>query len=464
VNSPVISYRTKWPAGWKTEWFYVKVDEKMEKLVQSPLELIFGETRPRCDMKLGSPCQIALGEFRVIVEHIGTRDLVQEFLAFRVFPTLKEWDMPKLKGEIKEKELVRLPNYYKFKKHFKEPCQEWLDTIEVMCNEIISNYSKKEDQLMTTAFGTRPKRRLNPVMDALNFEYPDYERLDRGAKGQKRKRVASVLDKEAAKLVKKDEETLKKRKLSPEPKIAASKKKKAAALKRKTTDTEDEAPSTPPTADVEEILKVMTKSLPVKLSPLGPHLTKLFQKEKEPSVAKKPDEPKKLRIIHVVEVIEQTPPLASASKTPAIESTAAAEVAPTKAESAKAETTEDVNLDATLSEIDTMLLDATAEEIPGTVAGKGKEKAEDTSKEEDFNFQDILGQELSKAEKEELKEYAISCGYKPGALLFGGVNEESLGCLRDHTGAKVVGTLSKSVGFPKVEADLSRYRRQIPPL
>ena len=79
---------------------------------------------------------------------------------------------------------------------------------------------------MTAAFGTRPKRRLNRVMDALNFEYPDYERLDRGAEGQKRKRVASVLDKEAAKLVKKDEETLKKRKLSPEPKITASKKRK----------------------------------------------------------------------------------------------------------------------------------------------------------------------------------------------------------------------------------------------
>jgi hypothetical protein len=218
---------------------------------------------------------------------------------------------------------------------------------------------------------------------------------------------------------------------------------------------------------VEEILKVMTESLPVKLSPLGPHLMKLFQKEKKPSVAKKPDEPKKRRIIHVVEVIEQTPPLASASKTPAIEITAAAEAAPTEAESAEAETAEDVNLDATLSEIDNMLLDAAAEEaaaaaeeIPGTVDGKGKEKTEDTLEEEDFNFQDILGQELSKAEKEELKEYAISCGYRPGALLFGGVNEESLGCLRDHTGAKVVGTLSKSVGLPKVEADLSRYRRQ----
>jgi hypothetical protein len=433
AKSPVISYRTKWPAGWKTEWFYVKVDEKKEELVQSPLELIFGETRPQCNMKPESPCQIALGKFRVVAEHIGTRDLVQEFLAFRVFPTLKEWDMPKLKGEKKKKELVWLPYYYKFKKHFKEPCQDWLDTIEVMCNKILGNYSKKENQLMTAAFGTRPKHRLNRVMDALKFEYPDYERLDRGAKGQKRKRVASALDKEAAKLVKKDEETLKKRKLSPEPKIVASKKKKAAALKRKTTGTEDEAPSTPPAADVEEILKVMTESLPVKLSPLGPHLTKLFQKEKEPSVAKKPDEPKKRRIIHAVEVIEQTPSLASASKIPAIESTAATEAAPTEAESAEGETDEDVNLEATLSEIDTMLLDAAAEEaaaaaeeIPSTVVGKGKEKVEDTSAEEDFNFQDILGQKLSRAEKEELKEYVISCGYRPGVLLFGGNQRRKL--------------------------------------
>jgi hypothetical protein len=48
---------------------------------------------------------------------------------------------------------------------------------------------------------------------------------------------------------------LKKRKLSPETKIAASKNMKVAALKRKTTDIEDEAPSTHPVADVEEILK-----------------------------------------------------------------------------------------------------------------------------------------------------------------------------------------------------------------
>jgi hypothetical protein len=220
----VISYRSKWPAGWKSEWFYIKVDEDKEDLVQSPLELIFGETRPQCNITPGSPSQIALAEFRVIADHIGTRDLVQEFLAFRVFPTLKEWEMPKLKGEKKKGELIRLPYHYKFKKYFKVPCQEWLDMIEVMCNEILGNYSKKEDQLMTAAFGTRPKRRLNRVMNALDFEYLDYERLDKDVKGQKRKRVTDVLNKD-------DEKQLKKKKLKPEPKTDASKKRKTTTPK-----------------------------------------------------------------------------------------------------------------------------------------------------------------------------------------------------------------------------------------
>jgi DNA-binding PadR family transcriptional regulator len=44
-----------------------------------------------------------------------------------------------------------------------------------------------------------------------------------------------------------------------------------------------------------------------------------------------------------------------------------------------------------------------------TTTEKGKEQIEDTLEEENFNFQDILGQELTDAEKEELKKYAISC-------------------------------------------------------
>jgi hypothetical protein len=41
----------------------------------------------------------------------------------------------------------------------------------------------------------------------------------------------------------------------------------------------------------------------------------------------------------------------------------------------------------------------------------------------------LVGQELTKIEKEELKDYAISCGYRPGALLFGGVDDEKLDCI-----------------------------------
>jgi hypothetical protein len=301
---------------------------------------------------------------------------------------------------------------------------------------------------MTAAFGSRPKRRLNRVMDSLNFEYPDHERLNKGAKGQKRKRIVSVLSRQAARMVKEDEETLKKIKSSLEPKVAAPKKRKATTPKPKTTEIEEETPSTPSVADIEEILKVMTESLPITLSPLWPHLTKLLHKKEEPSAAKKSARPKRRRIITVIEAIEETPPPASLSKiTPSVEADTATEAAPTKATTNEAATAEATNLESTLSDIDKMLLDmaseeaaAAAEETLATVPGKGKKITEDTSEEQYFNFQNIIGQELSKTKKEELQEYAISCGYKPGALLFSGIDEESLGCLRDRTGAKVIST------------------------
>jgi hypothetical protein len=483
---PVISYRSKWPAGWKSEWFYVKVDKDEDKLVQSPLELTFGETRPRCNMIRGSPSQIAMAEFRVISDQIGTRDLVQEFLAFKVFPTMRDWEMPKLEGEKKKGELVRLPYHYKFKKHFKKPCQEWLDTIEIMCNDILRNYSKKEDQLMTAAFGSRPKRRLNRVLDALNFEYPDYEQLGGDVEGPKRKRIASALDKENTKLAKKEQEISKK--LSLEPKVATPRKRKAVSPKPaspepKTLVQEEEAPTTPSAAEVEEILKVMTEPLPVKLSPLAPELTKFFQKDKEASAVESPAKPKKRRIIQVADVIHQTPPPISVSKiviaeTTGTEATAAeatgaetteaettgAEATGAEATGAEVGTTEDPNLETTLDDIGNILLKMAEEEAAvvavNTATRKGKEQIEDILEEGNFNFQDLLGQELTGAEKEELKKYAISCGYKPGSLLFGGVNEGKLRCLRNRTEAKVVRTFSKSVGLPKIEADLCRYQRQ----
>jgi hypothetical protein len=50
-------------------------------------------------------------------------------------------------------------------------------------------------------------------MDAPKFEYPDYEQLNKGAEGTKRKRIVSVLNRQAARMVKEDEKTLKKKKI-----------------------------------------------------------------------------------------------------------------------------------------------------------------------------------------------------------------------------------------------------------
>jgi hypothetical protein len=313
------------------------------------------------------------------------------------------------------------------------------------------------------------------VLDALNFDYPDYEQLGGDAEGPKRKRIASALDKESTKLAKKEQEISKK--LSPEPKVAAPRKRKVvspkpASPKPKTSVREEEAPATPSATEVEEILKVMTEPLPVKLSPLAPELTKFFQKDKEASAAESPAKPKKRRIIQVADVIHQTPPPIPVSKI-VIAETAGAEATGAEATGATTEaevigdetgTTEDPNLETTLDDIDNILLRMAKEEVVvvavNTATEKGKEQIEDILEEENFNFQDLLGQELTDAEREEIKKYAISCGYKPVSLLFGGVNEGKLRCLRNRTEAKVVRTFSKSVGLPKIEADLCRYQRQ----
>jgi hypothetical protein len=70
---------------------------------------------------------------------------------------------------------------------------------------------------------------------------PDYEQLSKGAEGPKQKRVVSVMQRQAARMIKEDENLAKKKKSSPEPKLAVSKKRKATASKPK-ADLEEEIP------------------------------------------------------------------------------------------------------------------------------------------------------------------------------------------------------------------------------
>ena len=74
-------------------------------MVMSPMKLSFGVTRPLCHMQLGSPCQVAKVEFRVVAAEVSTSDSMQEFLANKVFSTASGWGMPKKKDGAKSTNL-----------------------------------------------------------------------------------------------------------------------------------------------------------------------------------------------------------------------------------------------------------------------------------------------------------------------------------------------------------------------
>jgi hypothetical protein len=102
-----------------------------------------------------------------------------------------------------------------------------------------------------------------------------------------------------------------------------------------------------------------------------------------------------------MQAIERTPPSASASKITPVSSVEAVAEAATATEAA--------NLESTLSGIDKMLLNMVAEETAAAaekamaiVLGKGKKIAGTTSEEIDFDLWNLVGQELSEAEKKEL--------------------------------------------------------------
>jgi hypothetical protein len=123
---------------------------------------------------------------------IGTRDLIQEHIAFRVWPLVESWDMLKeTTADSSEGGLVRLKYTFRFREKFDEPDDDWLKCIKATSDELLGAYSKAEDNALSVAFRGRGKKRLNRVFDAIGFVYPDYHYPLRG-QGKKRKTAASA--------------------------------------------------------------------------------------------------------------------------------------------------------------------------------------------------------------------------------------------------------------------------------
>jgi hypothetical protein len=82
--------------------------------------------------------------------------------------------------------LVRLKYTFRFGDKFDEPNDDWQKCIEATSDELLGAYSKTEDNALSAAFGGQNKKRLNKVLDAIGFVYPDYCYLLQG-QGVKRK-------------------------------------------------------------------------------------------------------------------------------------------------------------------------------------------------------------------------------------------------------------------------------------
>jgi hypothetical protein len=124
---------------------------------------------------------------------IGTKDLIQEHISFRVWPLVESWDMPKVTTvDSSEGGLVRLKYTFRFREKFDEPNDDWLKCVEATSDELLGAYSKAKDNALSAAFGGRGKKRLNRVFDAIGFVYPDYHYPLRGQE-KKRKTTASAI-------------------------------------------------------------------------------------------------------------------------------------------------------------------------------------------------------------------------------------------------------------------------------
>jgi hypothetical protein len=159
--------------------------EDIKEIIQCPIWSRFGLERPKVEIDGDvEACQKA---FSTVYAFIGTRYLIQEHIAFRVWPLVENSEMPKdTVAESSEGGLVRLKYTFSFREKFDEPDDDWLKCIEATSDELIGTYSRAEDDALFAAFGGRGKKRLNRVFDAIGFVYPDYLYPLRG-QGKKRK-------------------------------------------------------------------------------------------------------------------------------------------------------------------------------------------------------------------------------------------------------------------------------------
>ena len=88
ASYPVPTFRKRWPGAWMEEWFYVKNDlierEDIKEIIQRPIWSRFGLRRPT--VAIDDDAEACQKAFSNACAFISTRDLIQEHIAYRVWP------------------------------------------------------------------------------------------------------------------------------------------------------------------------------------------------------------------------------------------------------------------------------------------------------------------------------------------------------------------------------------------
>jgi hypothetical protein len=457
-SCPVPTFRKRWPGDWMKEWFYVKNDlkarEDIKDIIMRPIWQCFGLRKPKVDLdKAAEECQKAFG---VVCSFIGTRDLIQEHIAFRVWPLVEKWEMPKetiTKSD--EGGLIRMKFTFRYEGKFVEPDDDWLKCIEATSDELLGPYSKAEDTALSAAFGGRKKKRLNRVFDAIGFMYPDYRYPLRGRKRKDAtsgKDAASAAPREPAPKRKKVKVlTHRPRFIEPAivPEFVSETSLAAEATEPTPAQKIDELTATPKAEKIEEPRAEGTKTSEI-LSPSAE--VEVPKTQKGPAMT-----PKRKRMVNVLDVLET---IKSSSTTPK-----------------KIAEIPKVQIETTASEAEATKHQAETEAGPSEPAkmksletiGKETESAEQILTEETatatleafseaFNYilQHASGKKLIEKEKQEAQFYAQKLKYPKGALIFNGSGEEDfLYCLPDSKEISVCREMGRSFGFPTLEDGLS---------
>jgi hypothetical protein len=464
-SCPVPTFRKRWPGDWMKEWFYVKNDlkarEDIKEIIMCPIWSRFGLRKTKVEIdEAAEECRRAFG---IVCSFIGTRDLVQEHVAYKIWPLLESWEMPKETiSKTNEGDLVRLKYTFRFGDQFTEPDDDWLKCIEATSDDLLGSYSKAEDNALSAAFESRKKKRLNRVFDAIGFMYPDYRYPPNG---QKRKSVIS--GKDAA---------------SAAPSEPAPKRKKVKILTHRSryielavvpefgseTSSATKTKEPAPTQKIEELATVpktsSTKLAEPKAGDIGVEgikISEISSPSAEVTVLKAQKgpttTPKRKIMVNVLDALKtiktsSTPrKTVEAPKTQSETRVIEAEAAESQIEieTGPSEPSKEKFLETREEKTEK---DAAKQILPEKTATRTPEASSEVL---DYVIRHASGKRLTEEEIFEAKHYARELKYPKGALVFNGTDKDDfLYCLPDNKELSFCREMTRSMGFPKLEAGL----------